>query len=57
MVPVAYYEDKDASNSPDGHYEYEIVNKFIGKLFISKTGHSPFDVVAWHGKLIIVHIY
>lgn len=30
--------------------DYSIISKFQGALFIAKTHHSPFDVVAWHGN-------
>jgi homogentisate 1,2-dioxygenase len=26
------------------------VTKFLGKLFVARQNHSPFDVVAWHGN-------
>lgn len=28
---------------------WTIINKFNGSLFSAKQGHTPFDVVAWHG--------
>lgn len=30
--------------------DYKIVSKFQGELFVAKSNHSPFDVVAWHGN-------
>lgn len=30
--------------------EFNIVSKYQGALFVAKTNHSPFDVVAWHGN-------
>jgi len=42
LTPVACYEDLDT--------EFEIVTKFQGSLFSTKQGHSPFDVVGWHGN-------
>lgn len=43
QAPVAAYEqDTDSA--------WAIVNKFAGKWFRAKQNHSPFDVVAWHGK-------
>ena len=41
-IPVAWYEDKDAT--------CEIVAKFGGNLWACDTDHSPLDVVAWHGN-------
>ncbi len=42
LTPVAWYEEK-AENC-------ELVAKFMGALWTSKMGHSPLDVVAWHGN-------
>jgi homogentisate 1,2-dioxygenase len=41
--PVAAYEDREG--------EYELVAKTGGALFAADIGHSPLDVVAWHGNL------
>ncbi|MEK7856666.1 MAG: homogentisate 1,2-dioxygenase domain-containing protein, partial [Acidobacteriota bacterium] len=41
-TPVAWYEDKDG--------ECEIVARFGGNLWSCTSGHSPLDVVAWHGN-------
>ncbi|HEY7807013.1 MAG TPA: homogentisate 1,2-dioxygenase [Croceibacterium sp.] len=41
-TPVAWFEDIEA--------EYEIVQKFQGRLWRTTLDHSPFDVVAWHGN-------
>jgi homogentisate 1,2-dioxygenase len=41
QAPVASFED-DTS-------EWEIIAKFDRQLHMAKQGHSPFDVVAWHG--------
>jgi homogentisate 1,2-dioxygenase len=41
-TPVAWFEDVES--------EYEIVQKFQGLLWRTTIGHSPFDVVAWHGN-------
>ena len=43
LAPVAAYEDREG--------EFELVVKFGGDLFRSPIGHSPLDVVAWHGNL------
>ncbi|MEO1119619.1 MAG: homogentisate 1,2-dioxygenase domain-containing protein, partial [Pseudomonadota bacterium] len=40
--PVAAYEDREG--------DFELVAKFGGKLFSAPIGHSPLDVVAWHGN-------
>ncbi|MGE0629323.1 MAG: homogentisate 1,2-dioxygenase [Hyphomicrobiaceae bacterium] len=42
LTPVAAFEDKEA--------EGEIYVKWCGRLYRSKIGHSPLDVVAWHGN-------
>jgi homogentisate 1,2-dioxygenase len=42
-TPVAWFEDKDEP--------WEIVQKFQGRLWMTRLDHSPFDVVAWHGNL------
>jgi homogentisate 1,2-dioxygenase len=41
-TPEAWFEDVDET--------HEIVQKFQGKLWHTAIGHSPFDVVAWHGN-------
>ena len=41
LAPVAEYEDREG--------DYQLVNKFMGKLFACDIGHSPLDVVAWIG--------
>ncbi len=47
MVPTAWYEDRTVAD--DG---YELVTKFAGQLHSARQGHSPFDVVAWHGNFV-----
>ncbi|MDQ6917541.1 MAG: homogentisate 1,2-dioxygenase, partial [Pseudomonadota bacterium] len=42
LTPSAWYEDKDGP--------FELVAKFMGKLWTAQIGHSPLDVVAWHGN-------
>ena len=42
-TPVARFEEADTPT--------EIVQKFQGGLWTTRIGHSPFDVVAWHGNL------
>lgn len=43
LAPVAAYEDTPGA--------YEIVKKFGGRLWTAQQGHTPFNVVAWHGNL------
>jgi homogentisate 1,2-dioxygenase len=40
--PVAWYEDREG--------RFELVAKFAGQLWTAPIGHSPLDVVAWHGN-------
>ncbi len=42
LAPVASYEDREGS--------FELVCKFGGGLWSADIGHSPLDVVAWHGN-------
>ena len=42
LAPVAAFEDRDAPT--------EVVAKFGGHLWSAQYGHSPLDVVAWHGN-------
>ena len=42
LTPVAAYEDLDGP--------HELVAKFMGNLWTAQMGHSPMDVVAWHGN-------
>ena len=42
MVPAAWYENIEES--------HELVAKFMGKLWVARMDHSPFDVVAWRGN-------
>jgi homogentisate 1,2-dioxygenase len=42
LYPVAGYEERDG--------RFELVNKFLGHLWSAEIGHSPLDVVAWHGN-------
>ena len=41
-TPVAAYEDVEG--------QFELVAKFQGHLWRADIGHSPLDVVAWHGN-------
>ena len=42
QTPVAAYEDLEG--------DFELVAKFQGHLWRAPIGHSPLDVVAWHGS-------
>ncbi len=42
LTPVASYEDREG--------DFELVAKFMGNLWSAEIGHSPLDVVAWHGN-------
>jgi homogentisate 1,2-dioxygenase len=42
LTPVAAYEDVEG--------DFELVAKYQGALFRAPIGHSPLDVVAWHGN-------
>ncbi|MET3107429.1 homogentisate 1,2-dioxygenase [Oxalobacteraceae bacterium GrIS 2.11] len=44
FMPVAAYEDRDG--------DFELIAKFSGHLWQAKIGHSPLDVVAWHGNYV-----
>jgi homogentisate 1,2-dioxygenase len=41
-APVAAYEDREG--------DFTLVAKFMGNLWAAPIGHSPLDVVAWHGN-------
>src|SRR6201998_3090661 len=41
-TPVAWYEEREG--------DFELVAKFAGELWSARIGHSPLDVVAWHGN-------
>jgi homogentisate 1,2-dioxygenase len=42
LTPVAAFEDREGA--------FELVQKFQGRLWAAAIGHSPLDVVAWHGN-------
>ncbi len=44
LTPVAAFEDLEGS--------FELIGKFGGELWSSALGHSPLDVVAWHGNYV-----
>ncbi|HYZ48984.1 MAG TPA: homogentisate 1,2-dioxygenase [Sphingomonas sp.] len=41
-TPPAWFEDRDGN--------FEVVQKFQGRLWTCTLDHSPLDVVAWHGN-------
>jgi homogentisate 1,2-dioxygenase len=43
QTPVAAFEDREGS--------FEMITKFGGNFWSCEIGHSPLDVVAWHGNL------
>lgn len=45
LAPVAAYEQREL-----GAGGYQVVGKYGGQLFAATQGHSPYDVVAWHGN-------
>jgi homogentisate 1,2-dioxygenase len=47
LTPVAAFESGAESDQP-----HEIIGKFGGELWSAHLGHSPFDVVAWHGNYV-----
>lgn len=42
LHPVAAYEDREG--------KFELVTKFQGRFWRAPIGHSPLDVVGWHGN-------
>jgi len=42
LAPHAAYEDREG--------KFELIAKFMGNLWSAEIGHSPLDVVAWHGN-------
>ena len=44
LAPVAWYEDRDG--------DFELVARLDGRLWSARIGHSPLDVVAWHGNSV-----
>lgn len=43
LTPGAAFEDKEGA--------FALVQKHLGSLWVTDLGHSPLDVVAWHGNL------
>lgn len=44
LAPVAAFEDVEG--------KFELIGKFAGELWSAEMGHSPLDVVAWHGNYV-----
>ena len=44
LAPVAHYEDQEGPHT--------LVVKWGGELYRAEVGHSPLDVVAWHGNYV-----
>ena len=42
LTPNAWYEEREG--------RFELVAKLLGNFWSAKIGHSPLDVVAWHGN-------
>jgi homogentisate 1,2-dioxygenase len=42
QTPVAAFEDREGA--------FEVIAKFLGRLWRAEIDHSPLDVVAWHGN-------
>jgi len=42
LTPSAWYEEAEG--------DFELLAKFNGRLWSAPIGHSPLDVVAWHGN-------
>jgi len=42
LTPAAAYEDREG--------DFEVIAKFLGRLWRAPIRHSPLDVVAWHGN-------
>ncbi|MES2887601.1 MAG: homogentisate 1,2-dioxygenase [Pseudomonadota bacterium] len=45
LVPVA------AIDGPGRDQPHQLIKKFGDRLWVAPAGHSPFNVVAWHGNL------
>lgn len=43
QAPVADFEEKSPSS-------WKVIAKFDDQLFVANQNHTPFDVVAWHGR-------
>ncbi|KAL4247480.1 homogentisate dioxygenase family protein [Abortiporus biennis] len=52
MANVRDFEHPVASFDIDQSNQWEIIYKIAGQFFTCKQGHTPFDVVAWHGNYV-----
>ncbi|RSL95372.1 hypothetical protein CEP52_012103 [Fusarium oligoseptatum] len=43
QIPTAAFDE-------DTNTTWTIINKYNSQLYVAKQNHTPFDVVAWHGK-------
>ncbi|KAJ4243160.1 hypothetical protein NW757_011486 [Fusarium falciforme] len=43
QIPTAAFDE-------DTNTTWTIINKYNSQLYVAKQGHTPFDVVAWHGN-------
>ena len=42
LAPAAAFEDRTG--------RFELIARYCGQLWVAQIGHSPLDVVAWHGN-------
>jgi homogentisate 1,2-dioxygenase len=42
QAPVAHFENSDQP--------MQLIQKFLGEIWVTELDHTPFDVVAWHGN-------
>ncbi|MGH3326010.1 MAG: homogentisate 1,2-dioxygenase, partial [Streptomyces sp.] len=50
LAPVAAYETGAEDTGRGVDRPVEVISKFCGNLWRAHYGHSPLDVVAWHGN-------
>lgn len=50
QAPVACFDEDHGVTAGEGKNKYTITAKFANALFTTTQGHTPFDVVAWHGN-------
>ncbi|SPN99043.1 probable homogentisate 1,2-dioxygenase [Cephalotrichum gorgonifer] len=50
QAPVANFSEDFGTAASDGPNSYTVTVKFNNALFRTRQGHTPFDVVAWHGN-------
>jgi homogentisate 1,2-dioxygenase len=44
LTPLAAFDEREG--------KFQIVSKFLGRLWAAEIDHSPLDVVAWHGNYV-----